>query len=210
MTSQPKKLPIKTIVSVITGIAVALLLVQYFPLIKAEITYIFRKSENKTAAVTLGEATNTSDQKTIRAADNDFSLVIPKIGVNIKVIPDVDPNNDQEYQQALSKGVAHAKGTSTPQDHKNTVLFAHSTDNFYNATRYNAIFYLLNKLEIGEKAYVVYDSRVYEYSVVKKQIVEKDAISYMEQQEKGRLTLITCWPPGTTLKRLVVVAELDR
>jgi hypothetical protein len=39
-------------------------------------------------------------------------------------------------------GVAHAKGTVFP--HKgNIYLFAHSTDNWWNVGRYNAVFYLL-------------------------------------------------------------------
>lgn len=193
------------------GIILALFFWQYFGVIKAEISYFFR-NKGEEITVTLPPLSNESAEaqipsdKVITAKDPRFALVIPKIGVNVKIIPDVDPFDAKVYQKALSQGVAHAVGTSTPSEGKNTVLFAHSTDNFYNANKYNAVFYLLGKLKVGDGVFVVEDGKIYEYAVVENSVVEPEEIGYMEQDTDDVVTLITCWPAGATLKRRVVVA----
>ncbi len=149
----------------------------------------------------------------IVARDKDFSIVIPKIGANAKVIENIDPYNSSEYQKALTKGVAHAKGTALPNENGNTFIFAHSSDNFYNANRYNSIFYLLNKMEKGDDIYIVYNGKVIPYKVKETKIVDKDKIEYLKNSERKKdneLTLMTCWPPGTTYKRLIVIAEKNK
>ena len=178
--------------NIILGVAVALLIAQYFGVIKAEFTYLFRnKSQEKEVILT---AQDTSSEKgtskaekpqgakqQIVANNKEFALVIPKIGVNVKILPDIDPFDAKTYQKALSQGVTHAVGTSLPSEGKNTVLFAHSTDNFYNANRYNAVFYLLSKLLVGDKVFVVEDGRIYEYAIIANSVVEAEEIGYMEQ-----------------------------
>jgi LPXTG-site transpeptidase (sortase) family protein len=146
----------------------------------------------------------------VAPVDNAFSIIVPKIGANAKVIEDVDPYNSAEYQLALTKGVAHARGTSFPGQGGNTFLFAHSSDNFYNANRYNSVFYLLHKLELGDAFYIIKDGVVYKYEVSATSVVSADAIEFLEDLggETEHATLMTCWPPGTTLKRLVVVGNL--
>jgi LPXTG-site transpeptidase (sortase) family protein len=199
---------VKKIGIVILAVAVALLIAQYFGLIKAEISYILR-DKKQSREVLLSNIPLKEGTKNIIVANNkEFALIIPKIGVNTKIIPNVDPFNAKEYQKALSQGVAHAIGTGTPADGKNTVIFAHSTDNFYNANKFNGVFYLLGKLSKGDEVFVVQESKIYKYTVVENLIVEPDQMEFMEQDKNNTLTLITCWPAGTTLKRRVIVAKL--
>lgn len=149
---------------------------------------------------------------TVVAKDKDFSIIIPKIGANAKVIAKIDPASSKEYQLALTKGVAHAKGTATPDQPGNTFLFAHSSDSFFNANTYNAVFYLLNKLQPDDNFYIAYKEKLYKYKVVKTQIVSPTEINYYDKTQADSeytATLMTCWPPATTLKRLVVVGVLD-
>jgi hypothetical protein len=82
-------------------------------------------------------------EQILLAKDTDFSIFIPKIGANAKIYPNVDPAKEEEFLPVLQKGVAHAKGTVFPGLSGNIYLFAHSTDNFWDAGRYNAVFYLL-------------------------------------------------------------------
>ena len=133
MTALKDRLNLRNIIGAIAGVSLALLLIQYFPLIKAEISYQFKTQEQKQAVAVIGESAENPQRKTITAINPEFGLIIPKLGINITVIPEVNPNDSKEYQKALAQGVAHARGTSTPDNQKNTVLFAHSTDNFYNA-----------------------------------------------------------------------------
>jgi len=140
--------------------------------------------------------------------NKSFSIVIPKIAAVAPVIPNVDATDPEDYLSALKMGVAHAEGTPFPSGSGNTYIFAHSTDSFYNVGSYNAVFYLLGKLEAGDEIYLYYKGEKYTYQVSDKRVVAPDEVKYLGKQGDGKtLTLQTCYPPGTTLKRLVVVAN---
>jgi sortase A len=146
-------------------------------------------------------------EKEITPPNKEFSIVIPKIGASSPVFANVNPFDEKEYLPVLRKGVAHAKWSSLPGRLGNTYLFAHSTDAFYNVGRYNAVFYLLGKLEKGDAIYIYYNGEKYVYRVSDKKVVDAKDVFYLGKSGRSNtLTLQTCYPPGTTLKRLVVVA----
>lgn len=146
----------------------------------------------------------------ITPVDSDFGLVVPKISANARVIKDVDPFDPAGYQKALSQGVAHAKGTALPGQTGNIFLFSHSSVDFWQATRYNSIFYLLNKLETGDEIDLYYQGQKYRYQVRAKKIVGPNEISYLRKStDRQELTLMTCWPPGTSLQRLIIEATIQ-
>lgn len=183
----------------------------FFPVIKKEISYKLNKPDENTpvASSEIDSMRFFGQDDVIIAEDPLFSIIVPKIGANSKVVSDVDPNDSEIYQVALTKGVAHAKGTAYPGEVGNSFYFAHSSDNFYNANRYNAVFYLLNKLENGDFFYLVYKNWVYKYEVIETSVVKPDSIQYMQSNtEEKTATLMTCWPAGTTISRLVVVGKL--
>lgn len=165
----------------------------FFPVAKVEIGY----SLNKPKAI-ISE---------IKPVDKDFGIVIPKIGANSKIVANVDPFNSGIYQAALTKGVAQAKGSAMPSEIGNMFLFSHSSANILEASRYNSVFYLLSKLETSDEIYIYYKDTKYKYKVTDKKIVDAKDISYLNPKSDVRtLTLMTCWPPGTTYKRLLVIA----
>lgn len=139
--------------------------------------------------------------------DPNFSIVVPKIAANARIISNVDASNDKVYLEALNKGVAHSLGTAFPGEGGHIFLFAHSTDYFWNVGTYNAIFYLLSKLEKSDEINLFYKNQRFIYKVVSKTIVDPSEVEYLTRKtNKEFLTLQTCWPPGTTLKRLLVFA----
>ncbi len=139
----------------------------------------------------------------------DFGVVITRIGANANVIPNVDPGNEREYMEALQEGVAHAAGSVMPGEKGNSVLFAHSVGNFWEVNQWNAVFYLLKELEPGDTIDVFYKDKRYVYEVYDKTIVDPDQVEFLRPEaDFQKLTLETCWPPGTTLKRLLVFAKL--
>lgn len=158
---------------------------------------------------TAKQLTPVLQPKEITPVDTEFGIVIPKIGANAKVIANVDPYDSRVYQRALTQGVAHAKGTGLPGQAGNIFLFSHSSVNFYEASRYNSVFYLLTKLEEGDGIELWYNGTKYAYVVMKKTVVPPTSVEYLKPLEPGRetVTLMTCWPPGTTYKRLLVIAE---
>ncbi len=168
----------------------------YLPIAKHEIIYELKQKSSPPRV----EAT---------PVNTDFGLVIEKIGANSAVIANVDPFNSIEYQATLSRGVAHAKGTALPGESGNVFLFSHSSADFLTATRYNSIFYLLDKLAVGDKVNLYYQQKKYTYELKKKSLVLPEEISYLTgKKDESTLTLMTCWPPGTSLKRLIWQADL--
>lgn len=141
--------------------------------------------------------------------DTMFSILIPKIGANARIIPNVDPSSTKAFLPALQEGVAHARGTFFPGGQGNIYLFAHSTDNFWNAGRYNALFYLLKDLEKGDEVVIFSQNVRHNYIVSDSIISDPEEVLYINEANTGQELLIlqTCWPPGTTWKRLLVFAE---
>jgi len=166
----------------------------YFPVAKAEIVY---------------QVTKSSPSKTeIKPVNTDFSIVIPKIKVNANVVKNVDPFDSKIYQKALTQGVAHAKGSGLPGFPGNTFIFAHSAINWFQASQYNSIFYLINKLEPGDEIFIYYEGSKYRYSVTEKKIVNPSEINYLTNNlNTSSLTLMTCWPPGSNINRLIILAN---
>ena len=156
----------------------------------------------------LAKALNLKEVEFLVPQDPNFSVVIPKIGANAKILSNVDASDEKVYLDALNKGVAHALGTKFPGESGHIFLFAHSTDYFWNVGTYNAIFYLLNKLAKGDEVDVFFKGQRYVYQVINSVIADPSQVEYLTRKSnKELLTLQTCWPPGTTLKRLLVFAS---
>lgn len=144
----------------------------------------------------------------IRPLDYNFGIVIPKIGANSRIEPNVDAGNEPEYLDVLEHSVAHVDGTAFPGEKSHIYLFAHSTDYFWNVGNYNATFYLLYKLEAGDEVNLFYKGQKYKYKIIGSTIVDPSQVQYVTRKTQSEfLTLQTCWPPGTTLQRLLVFAE---
>jgi len=181
----------------ITGLIIFFL--TFYPVVKEEVKY------------QIAIKNNFLKQKEIKSVDENFGIVIPKIAANAKVVANVDPFAEKEYQKALTKGVAHAKGTALPDQIGNTFIFAHSSIDWYIANRYNSVFYLLNKLEKSDDIFIFYQKQRYHFQVIEKKIVDQSKINYLKGDRQNKiLTLMTCWPPGTNLKRLIIQAKIKR
>lgn len=157
----------------------------------------------------LGSVFSNKKIQTIIPASTDFSVVIPKIGANEKVTPNVNPADGSEYLEVLKRTVAHAKGSALPGLKGTTYLFAHSADNFWEVGRYNAIFYLIKDLNFGDDISVFFQDKRYNYTVYDKKIVDPTEVEYLASNIGlgERLILQTCWPPGTAWKRLLIFAK---
>lgn len=187
---------------IIAGLAV--LLAAYGPVLVAELRFVFSQ-RNPQLIDNNGQSDSQSAE--IKAIDEDFGIVIPKINVNAAIVQDVDPYSSFEYQRQLAKGVAHAAGTGLPDEERSMFLFAHASGDILMARRYNSVFYLLNKLEVGDQLLIYYRGAPYHYQVSASKEVAADAISYLENNDESDLILMTCTPPGTTWRRLLVFAD---
>jgi len=139
---------------------------------------------------------------------SQFSVVIPKIDATANIIPNVDASNREEYANALMQGVAHAKGTNFPGENGRIFLFSHSTDSPFNFYKYNAIFYLLGHLEKDDSIIVFFADKKYKYKVSELKVISPSETEWiMPKLGEEELVLMTCDPPGTSWRRLLVFAK---
>ncbi len=191
------------------GVVVAILI--FFPSLREEARYRFvmsRQDSTSKQVTLLPDA--ASEEGSIVPVNGDFAIVIPKIGANAPVVADVDPYDEVIYRHALHDGIAHAMGTKYPGEPGNTFLFAHSSDDFITGGRYNAVFYLISKLEPGDRFSIAYQGDLYEYRVFDTKTVPADDVKYLNAlSEENTVTLMTCWPAGTDYRRLLVFGVLE-
>lgn len=178
------------------------------PILSTEVDYIVNKPDVQKVEIKVNTVPETKKEDNIVFLNPNFGISIPKIGANADVIFNVDPYNAVEYNKALENGVAHAKGTSLPGQQGNVFLFAHSAVNFYESRKYNVYFYLLGKLKKGDNVYISYQTKLYKYEVEEVKIVDKSEVKYMSAyKDYDTLTLMTCWPAGLDINRMIVTAK---
>ncbi len=179
---------------------------EYGPLLVAETRYTLKNSTPSQVQQLF--VSESAVKQALEPVDTEFGIVIPKIDANAPIVAEVDPYDSNVYQRELTKGVAHAKGTGLPGENKTMFLFAHASGDIAMARRYNSIFYLLNKMEPNDEITIYYRGAPYTYKVSQVKTVNPDAVDYLENNSDADLILMTCTPPGTTWKRLLVLATL--
>jgi sortase A len=187
---------LKVLGNILIFFSVLLLYLVFYPILKEETKYQINQVIQK--------------EEEIVPPDKNYSIVIPKIKAVSRIVENVNPYNSKIFLNALKNGVAHAEGSSFPDKKGNVYLFAHSTDAFYNVGNYNATFYLLGKLEKDDEIKIYYKGNEYVYKTIEKKVVDKEDTSYLTRKtDNNLLTLQTCYPPGTTFRRLILIAKLD-
>ncbi|MEN9407860.1 MAG: hypothetical protein RLZZ455_1076 [Candidatus Parcubacteria bacterium] len=135
-----------------------------------------------------------------------YMIEIPKISAFSPIIVGVDPWNRQEYNDALTRGIAQAKNTYAPGRGKLIYLFAHSSGSPFELLSRNTPFLRLDELNRGDKVNIYVEGTQYRYSVSGKKIVSPTELTYLQNTAENVLILQTCWPLGTDWKRLLVFA----
>jgi len=110
----------------------------------------------------------------------------------------------------LKKSLIQYPQTALPGQLGNAVVFGHSVlPQFFNPKSYLTIFSTLFKLKQGDEIYLDFDNIKYKYLVEEMFEVLPTDLSILEQRFDGRyLTIVTCSPPGTYIRRLVVRARI--
>ncbi len=134
------------------------------------------------------------------------TITIPKINVHAPVIYQAS-TVEAQFQKALENGVVHYGSTAMPGQVGNTVIFGHSSNDWWEPGNYKFVFVLLDKLVAGDRFTIDYQSKRYTYEVTGSKVVEPNNLSVLAPSVQPTVTLITCTPPGTAWKRLVVTAK---
>jgi sortase A len=155
------------------------------------------ESQNWVPEATIGEAQ-------IATALSYYFISIPKINISNAVVSTVDTD--------LSSHLINFPGTSTPPDKGNSVIFGHSTlPQLFDPKNYKTIFANAHTLVVGDTILVHAKNLTYTYKIYNISIVDADDTSFLSQEDDDSyLTIVTCTPPGTLWKRLIIRARLEK
>lgn len=141
----------------------------------------------------------------VKAIDiKEYKLSIPKLNISNAIV--------KVGGEDLSKSLIHYLPQTLPGEYGHIVIFGHSTlPQMYNVKNYKTIFTFLPSLEKGDIIILKMNNLEYEYKVYDLVVVKPDQVSVLEpRNDAPYITLITCVPPGTYLRRLVVRAKLSQ
>ena len=138
---------------------------------------------------------------------DDFHLIIPKLNLQAPIIADVDGQNKKIYFKALENGVAHFKGTAKPGEGSNIFIFGHSSFYPWSPGDYKEIFRSLENLQENDEIIIWHQKKEYKYYVFETKVVDPDEVKFLKPTTQEQVTLMTCVPPGTTLKRLIIIGK---
>lgn len=112
----------------------------------------------------------------------------------------------------LKQSLIQYPGTAAPGRYGNTVIFGHSVlPQFFNPKNYLTIFSTLSTLKQQDEIFIYHGEVVYKYVIENMIEVQPTDISILAQRfDDSYLTIITCVPPGTYLRRLIVRARLAK
>lgn len=134
-----------------------------------------------------------------------YFFSIPKIHVDTAVVSTIDVD--------LSQHLVDFPGTAIPPSKGNAVIFGHSTlPQLFDPKNYKTILANAHTLIVGDEFLVTINNTLYRYRIEKISIVDPENLDpYMVQDtDDSYITLITCTPPGTVWKRLIIRARLER
>ncbi len=141
----------------------------------------------------------------------EAKLIIPKINVEVPVDYAVASVNEADIQNSLRDGATHYKlpgANAVPGQDGNAVILGHSSNDIFNQGEYKFVFVLLDRLHPGDVFYLHYNGTRYIYRVTESRVIDPTDIKALQiGADKPMATLITCTPPGTALKRLIIFGE---
>lgn len=144
-------------------------------------------------------------------------IVIPKIWKNIplvditqKTVDGIDELNDI-FMDELENGVIRYPGSGIPWENGNAFIFWHSSNFPWMQWEYNDVFSLLDHVVFDDEVVIYYGQEKYTYKIRTKNVISPGDVSVLKSDTdagRSQITLMTCWPIGTTLNRLVLVWDL--
>jgi sortase A len=141
--------------------------------------------------------------KTENKKHANYTISIPQINIeNAKVT-----NEDMD----LTKHLVQFNSDTMPPLRGNSIIFGHSTlPQLYDPNNYKTIFANAYKLKVGDKIIVKSENHIHNYKIESVTVVDPKDTSVLAQNfSDSIITIITCTPPGTIWKRLIIKARIQ-
>lgn len=142
-------------------------------------------------------------------ASNGASYIsIAKIGIKAP-ISFTQSNSQKVFASLLKLGVLHYTASALPGEIGTAIILGHSAPPNWPKINYDSVFNNLNALKQGDEVLLSFNDKDFKYLINKTFWVKKgeDLFPYLTFN-KSMLLLVSCWPPGHNLQRIVVEAEL--
>ena len=133
-------------------------------------------------------------------------IIIPKINVDA---PLIRTENENDLAKQLKRGVIFYPKSYLPGEKGSVMLIGHSSGIPGEHGAYDTVFSLLSELKKGDLITLQFNQNKFDYRVFEKKIVQPNLVKQLNFESKSILNLITCWPIGTSFRRLVVRAYPD-
>ena len=153
----------------------------------------------------VGEAAMTKSAKA-KPQPQINSILIPKIEAKAPIIL-AQSENEKDILLALKEGVVLYPSFSRPGEKGTVIISGHSSPHIFYRGKYNTVFTLLDKIIRGDEVLIYYNNEKFVYKAINKYYFSPSE-DIEQQKEKSLLLLVTCYPPGTDFRRVVVEAEL--
>lgn len=137
-----------------------------------------------------------------------FYLTIPKLDIKDALI------ETNSLSLSPDETLGHYNGSALPGKTGNSFVYGHSVlPWFYNPRNYKTIFSTLDKLQPGDEIFIEYQNEKLTYVVDNQEVLKIEEVKPLDNVKpdylnQSTMTLMTCWPPGTKAKRLVVNTTL--
>lgn len=145
-----------------------------------------------------------NENNTRDVAKDKYTLSIPKLKIENAYVSTIDYDLSQHLVQHF--------GTAMPGEAGTAVVFGHSTiPSWFNPKDYKTVFATLHTIKMGDEIFVNIGEKTYKYKIFSIVVTSPKDVNILSQSfDNSYLTLVTCTPPGTIWKRLVVRAALER
>ncbi len=132
-----------------------------------------------------------------------YSLSIPKLKIENAEVSTTDYD--------LANHLVQYFGTAIPGEPGTAIIFGHSTiPAWFDPKNYKTIFATLHTLKVGDEFQATVDGKTYNYKIFSIEITTpEDTNMFSQSFDHSYITIVTCTPPGTIWKRLVVRAAME-
>ena len=139
-------------------------------------------------------------------------LEIPELNINVPIIWTQDP---KDFENDLQLGVVHYPGTALPGQIGTTYISGHSSNYAWAKGDFKRVFAKLGDLPDNTSFKVTVVQKNGKDAILHYVVTHRQEFGAIDQEQfknsgKSVIALSTCWPVGSTAKRLVVFAELTQ
>ena len=146
------------------------------------------------------------------------TLSYPRLGITapVDVYPNSSPLDVRDWSSistSLKRGVSLNFTNSSFSDSNFSFITGHSSDTYPH--KYSTVFAALGQAKEGDIIYLKINNILNTFTVKSKDTLNPNNNSSFKSLQNNtpsnthEIALVTCWPPPTTINRLVVIATLN-